>query len=56
MKKNDFISAKNISKEIERIMKEDQKILNNRKADRKKCLVNKFKLKQKQEIEHFKSS
>lgn len=56
MKKNDFISAKNISKEIERIMKEDQKILNNRKADRKKCLVNKFKSKQKQEIEHFKSS
>lgn len=56
MKKNDFISAKNLSKEIERIMKEDQSILNNRRNERKKCLVNKFKVKQKQEIEHFKSS
>lgn len=56
MKKNDFISSKNLSKEIERVMKEDQKILQKRKDERRQNMINTFKKKQKQEIEHFKSS
>jgi len=56
MKKNDFISAKSLSKEIERIMKDDLNILNGQKAERKRNLVKKYKAKQKQEILHFKSS
>jgi len=56
MKKNDFISAKSLSKEIERVMKEDTKLIQKRKDERKQNLINTYKKKQKQEIEHFKSS
>jgi len=40
MKKNDFISAKSLSKEIERVMKEDTKLIQKRKDERKQNLIN----------------
>lgn len=56
MKKNDFKLMRYLSKEIERVMKEDTKLIQKRKDERKQNLINTYKKKQKQEIEHFKSS
>jgi len=56
MKKNDLKLMRYLSKEIERVMKEDTKLIQKRKDERKQNLINTYKKKQKQEIEHFKSS
>jgi len=56
MKKNDSKLMRYLSKEIERVMKEDTKLIQKRKDERKQNLINTYKKKQKQEIEHFKSS
>eukprot|EP00801_Mesodinium_rubrum_P009438 Mrub_09473.p1 GENE.Mrub_09473~~Mrub_09473.p1 ORF type:complete len:243 (+),score=47.24 Mrub_09473:111-731(+) len=56
IKKNDFATAKKKNKEIDMIVKEDDKILQNRIKERKRHLLKQYKDKQQKLIEHFKST
>lgn len=56
MKANDYAKAKLINKELQSVIKNDNKVLKIRKDERKKHLVKQFKLKQQKLIDHFKST
>jgi len=56
MKANNYDKAKIINKELQSVIKNDNKVLKIRKEERKRHLVKQFKLKQQKLIEHFKST
>lgn len=56
MKKNDFVTAKKINRELEKVMKNDSKVLTYRINERQRLLCKQFRDKQQKLIEHFKST